>query len=292
MDRKPGPAPCICSLPGTPYRKPCYWNFPQGCAPRRRLERQCYRWLPGYTLSHLLQSGCVSLCPITEAERSVVGGERLRCCLAAISLEAPRFAPGGGCSSHEGRTTPGSAASYLQYLLAAAMVRRKKGERERTVASLPGLVVDSRVSHSSAWGAAHPVPGPVLPALGIRGALSLSNALPLSARPLPLFVWKWAWGILAAWNRRVGLKMKRFSGFTYHAQNRLSFVSSCWDSWPRSPLEYRAQALEHLFVRWSHISRYLPDAVVGVRICGEKYWRGPRSRFTPSGMKDRFCLSK
>lgn len=47
MDKKPGPAPCVCSPPGTPYRKPCYWSFPQGCAPRRRLEQQCSRWLPG-----------------------------------------------------------------------------------------------------------------------------------------------------------------------------------------------------------------------------------------------------
>ncbi|XP_047597501.1 small nuclear ribonucleoprotein F [Lutra lutra] len=72
-------------------------------------------------LSHFLQSGRVSLYPITEAERSVVGGERLRCCLAAISLETPRFAPSGSYSSHEGRTTPGSAASYLQHLLVVAM---------------------------------------------------------------------------------------------------------------------------------------------------------------------------
>uniref|UniRef100_A0ABI7XT70 Sm protein F n=1 Tax=Felis catus TaxID=9685 RepID=A0ABI7XT70_FELCA len=71
--------------------------------------------------SHLLQSGLISLCPITEAKRAVVGGERSRCCLAAISLEAPRFAPNCSYSSHEGRTTAGSAASGLQHLLIVAM---------------------------------------------------------------------------------------------------------------------------------------------------------------------------
>uniref|UniRef100_G1L5W0 Small nuclear ribonucleoprotein F n=1 Tax=Ailuropoda melanoleuca TaxID=9646 RepID=G1L5W0_AILME len=71
--------------------------------------------------SHLLQSRSVFLCPITEAERAVVEGERSRCCLAAISLEAPRFPPGRSYSSHEGQTTPGSAASCLQHLLVVAM---------------------------------------------------------------------------------------------------------------------------------------------------------------------------
>ncbi|XP_035941743.2 small nuclear ribonucleoprotein F isoform X1 [Halichoerus grypus] len=82
-----------------------------------RATTGCQETLP----SHLLQSGRVSLCPIREAERAVVGGERSSCCLAAISLEAPRFAPGGSYASHEGRTTPGSAASFLHHLLVVTM---------------------------------------------------------------------------------------------------------------------------------------------------------------------------
>uniref|UniRef100_A0A8I3PKW3 Sm protein F n=3 Tax=Canis lupus TaxID=9612 RepID=A0A8I3PKW3_CANLF len=90
----------------------------------RRAERStarasagCQETLP----SQLLQSGRVSLHPITEAERPVVRGERSRCCLAAISLEASRFAPGRSFSRHEGRTTAGSAASGLQRWLVVAM---------------------------------------------------------------------------------------------------------------------------------------------------------------------------
>ena len=197
--------------------------------------------------THFLQSACISLSPITEARRAAVWGERSCCYLAAISLK-------GLCGyfSPEGRTRVALAASILQHFpttaAAVAMVRRKRTTRvaREREGDLPGLVVVSRVSHSSAWGAAGPVAGPFLPALVVWGAPSFrSPVFPSLGVLLPpsssfesepeVFLLPGAWG----W----GKDKATFHVPLYTLQNP---VSSSDVERPDSPLEYWAQPLSIL----------------------------------------------
>lgn len=142
------------SSPWLPHLAP-QSGFPKTRAQPARRKLKPLLVARRYWSNHLLQSARISLRPITEAARAVVGGERSHSCLAAIFLETQRLGTWGTCCSHERQAAVWSAVSSLQYSAVVTMVRRTRtageaGRKRRRETTSRGLVVASRVSHSSA----------------------------------------------------------------------------------------------------------------------------------------------